>query len=76
MLPEAMREQLGSLKWTEMEEFVDEFAARKSLLPPGGGVTRFLVDELHAKQIPFLVVSWFTMDGGISNSNRQLPAGA
>lgn len=52
-----------------LEPYTNEFAVHKSHLPPGAGLTRFILDWIsanHEFNVNFLALSWFTADGGIA----------
>ncbi|KAI8911654.1 proteasome assembly chaperone 2 [Gorgonomyces haynaldii] len=62
-LSESMRMKVQLLDWIPLEPFENEFAEHPTVLPPGGGLTRFLLDEFEKKKRPFCILGWFTGRG-------------
>ena len=55
-----MEERLKKLNCIEMEPFESELPTK---LPPGGGLSRFILQEC-TQNMPCLCLTWFATEGG------------
>ncbi|KAI8923789.1 hypothetical protein BC831DRAFT_469276 [Entophlyctis helioformis] len=57
--------RLPSLNWTEMEASEELYLDNPARIPPGGGLTRFLMDAGARDESlpPAVVISWFAIEG-------------
>lgn len=59
-----VEKRIAALGWKKIEAVHDEFAVEQSPLPPGAGLTRFIIKQMESEKQSLVVVSWFTCDGG------------
>ena len=55
--------KLNALDWIPLEPSQSLYTDNPVAIPPGAGLTRFIVDYCVQKAIPVLVLSWFTVEG-------------
>ncbi|EGF81019.1 hypothetical protein BATDEDRAFT_88091 [Batrachochytrium dendrobatidis JAM81] len=51
------------LGWTAIESSSDIYTDTPCIIPPGGGLTRFILNEFKRKEMSLTVLSWFTFEG-------------
>ncbi|KAJ1328366.1 hypothetical protein BSLG_010098 [Batrachochytrium salamandrivorans] len=55
---------ITKLDWLLMEPSEELYTENPTRIPPGGGLTRFMLDAFERNKMSLTVMSWFALEGG------------